>query len=49
MDGLQAAYQGEIGRETTATDATWNPVRGAYQGEIGRETTAMNGAHIIYE
>ncbi len=40
---LGTAYQGEIGRETTATLTRQLVQTIAYQGEIGRETTALRG------
>jgi len=40
----ELAYQGEIGRETTAEAVDRVAMERAYQGEIGRETTASGSA-----
>ena len=37
---VRSAYQGEVGRETTARVKEFDAILKAYQGEVGRETTA---------
>ncbi len=47
MTAQPIAYQGEIGRETTASIRRREALDAAYQGEIGRETTAVSTVHML--